>query len=70
MDNYNARPGWGTRRKTETYYQHVNETISSMRATKSLRIIADMLNSQGLTTPRDMAWTRERVSTYLRSTPL
>ena len=70
MDEYNARPGFGVKRKTETYYELVNQTIASLRATKSLRIIADMLNSQGLTTPRDMAWTRERVSTYLRSTPL
>lgn len=70
MDTYDARPGWGTKRKTEIYYQRVNETISSLRATKSLRIIANVLNSQGLTTPRGMTWSRERVSTYLRSTPL
>lgn len=70
MNEHDARPGFGTRRKTATYYELVNQTISSLRATKSLRTIADALNSQGLTTPRGMFWSRERVSTYLRSTPL
>jgi hypothetical protein len=70
MDEYNARPGFGAKRKTEAYYQLVNQTITPLRATKSLSVIADTLNSLGLATPRGMAWSRQRVTTYLRSTPL
>lgn len=62
----NSNPRFGGRAKTENYYTTVSAEIAALRPATTLRMIADELNRKGLTTPRGLEWTKQRVTTYLR----
>lgn len=67
MDATNAVPAFGGRRKTEEYYATVSGIIRILRNKAPLSVIATHLNSQGLTTPTGLPFTRDRLTRYIKS---
>ena len=67
---YSTRPRFGGRARSDDYYGAVQAHIASMRATATLREIADSLNAQGWTTPKQHPWNRERVAQFLHNTSI
>lgn len=62
----NAAPGFGSKLKTEDYYSQVQAIIAVLRGHSTLRTIASHLTAQGFTTPSGLAWTRDRLATFLK----
>jgi hypothetical protein len=67
MSAQDAIPAFGGRLKTDAYYEQVDAMIRTLRPASTLRTIAECLNNAGLSTPRNYAWDRGKVATYLRS---
>ena len=67
MLNQNARPKFGAKKKTETYYSTVQAYIRSLQPTKTLRQIAEMLNQAGYRSPTDKPFSRQTVANFMRS---
>ncbi len=65
-----AIPQFGGRLMTPAYYQAVASIIGVLRPASTLRTIAHHLNGAGFTTPTGLAWTRDRLANYLRSTSI
>ena len=65
-----AVPGFGTKLRTDCYYQNVDDIIRALRPFATLRLISEKLNASGLTTPRNMPWNRQRLAAYLRKKSL
>lgn len=67
MDATNAVPKFSGRRKTDDYYSKVTGIIRILRDKAPLSIIAAHLNSQGMTTPTGLPFTRDRLKRYIKS---
>jgi hypothetical protein len=67
MAHQDAKPKFGGRLKTPSYYAEVRAYIGALRDTKTLRNIALMLNSAGYLTPSGKPFTKQAVSNFLRS---
>jgi hypothetical protein len=61
-------PIFGGKLRDSAYYELISRTIQVLRDKASLRIIADHLNRNQLTTPSGLPWSRARVSEYIKST--
>jgi hypothetical protein len=61
------RPEFGGRRKTDDYYSTVLSIIAVLRPHSTLRVICDHLNNQNFTTPGNLPWNRERLSSFLKT---
>lgn len=59
-------PSFGGRTRPERYYTLISAAIAELRPATSLREIAEILNRQGLRTPRDFEWTKTRVVAFIR----
>jgi hypothetical protein len=62
-----VRPKFGGKLKSDAYFKAVNSVIALLRPYSTLKTISEHLNSQHLTTPTGLPWTKQRVATYLRS---
>lgn len=62
----NAAPGFGSKLKTPEYYSQVQDIIAVLRGHSTLRVIASHLNAQNFTTPSGLAWSRDRLATFLK----
>lgn len=60
-------PSFGGRLRTENYYTNTSNAIRILRGRSSLRIIAQYLNSQGITTPSGLPFNRDRLARYIKS---
>ena len=67
MPALNARPQFGGKLNISSYYQQVNAIIKVLRPTASLRIISEHLNGQGFKTPTSLAWNRDRLANYIKT---
>jgi len=65
-----AVPGFGTKLRTDSYYQSVDGIIRTLRPVATLRLISEKLNSVGFTTPRNLPWDRQRLAAYMRKKSL
>lgn len=74
MDATNATdvrpPQFGGRLKTDAYYTTILNILRILKGKSSLRIMAMHLNSQGLTTPTGLPFTRDRLVRFMKSNPL
>ena len=61
-----VRRTFGGKTKSDEYFKAVNAVIAVLRPYSTLRTISEHLNSQHLTTPTGLPWTKQRVATYLR----
>lgn len=67
--NYESKaPVFGGKLRDTSYYIQTTNIIRILRDKTSLRLIADHLNRNQLTTPSGLPWTRARVSEYIKST--
>ena len=60
-------PGFGARRRTEAYYAAVTGILRTLRPLATLKIMADKLNAEGISTPNGLPWDRFKVSAYIRA---
>jgi hypothetical protein len=66
MLNQFAVPGFGTPLRPAPYYVAITGIVRTLKPYATLRLIADKLNSVGLTTPSGKPWNRQSVSCYIR----
>ncbi|MBQ5939866.1 recombinase family protein [Massilia sp. AB1] len=59
-------PSFGGRTRPEAYYAFISSAIAALRPATPLREIAEILNRDGLKTPRNLDWTKTRVVAFLR----
>lgn len=59
-------PGFGAKLRTPAYYEIVNGIMRTLRPLATRKVLADKLNSEGITTPAGLAWDRTKVAAYLR----
>jgi hypothetical protein len=68
MSIHNAAiPQFGKPLRSPDYYTTTDSILAVLRPFSSLRTCANHLNSQGMTTPAGLQWTRVNVANYLRS---
>jgi hypothetical protein len=60
-----ARPAFAGKIRTEGYYTLLNQAIQALRYTVPNSVIASRLNALGITSPRNLPWTRQRIAAYL-----
>lgn len=60
-------PSFGGRLRNEAYYTNTSNVIRILRGRASLRIIAQHLNSQNITTPTGLPFNRDRLARYIKS---
>ena len=65
---FERAPVFGGKLRDSGYYAQVSQIIQILRDKASLRLIADHLNRNQLTTPSGLSWSRARVSEYIKST--
>lgn len=65
---FDRAPVFGGKLRDSSYYKLVSQTIQVLRDKASLRVIANHLNRNQLTTPSGLSWSRARVSEYIKST--
>lgn len=67
MLNQEARPQFGAHKMQPAYYSQVAAFAQSLRPTKTLRQIAEMLNAAGYRSPTGLPFDRQRVANFMRS---
>jgi hypothetical protein len=59
-------PSFGGRARPEAFYAYISAAIAELRPATSLREIAEILNSYGLRTARNLEWNKTRVVAFIR----
>jgi len=59
-------PSFGGKARPEDYYRAVSAAIAALRPATPLREIANVLNREGLKTPRNLDWNKTRVVAFVR----
>jgi hypothetical protein len=63
-----STPAFGGRQQHADYYTAVFKIVDRLKPTATLRSMAAVLNEAGLSTPSGLAWNRQRLSNFTRTT--
>lgn len=61
------KPGFGAKLRTDSYYQTIAGILRTLRPLATRKVMADKLNSEGLTTPSGKPWDGLKIAAYLRT---